>query len=271
MTSTTTPDLDNKKKQRWFPLESNPTLLNTYISNLGFDTSLYKFYDVYSTEEWALSMIPQHAVAVLMLYPLTDAQLNFQEMEEKQIKESNKSGDSGSGSGSGEDANATMTTSTTPPVWHMKQRIGNACGTIGVLHALANIPQTIHEVAISPQSWLGNFYSSCSPELDAVAKAEMLEGDGEIEKMHDSATESEANQTERGSLDDAIITHFVSLVTVDGGLYEMDGRKSGPIRHGDTTEQTFLVDACKVVEQFMKRDPGELRFTIMALAPTQEE
>lgn len=266
-----TSEQDTKKKQRWFPLESNPALLNTYISNLGFDSSIYKFYDVYSTEEWALSMIPQHAVAVLMLYPLTDAQLKFQETEEKEIKESNKSSEEDATKGGGNAADGTVSTTTTPPVWHMKQRIGNACGTIGVLHALANIPQTLREVAISPQSWLGKFYSSCSSELDPMAKAEILEGDGEIEKMHDSATESAANQTARGGLDDAIITHFVALVTVDGGLYEMDGRKNGPIRHGDTTEENFLGDACKVVEQFMKRDPGELRFTIMALAPTQEE
>ena len=29
---------------------------------------------------------------------------------------------------------------------------------------------------------------------------------------------------------------------------------------------TLLADACKVVKQFMARDPGELRFTIVALA-----
>merc|ERR1712150_107195 len=104
-----------------------------------------------------------------------------------------------------------------------------------------------------------------------VAKAERLEGDNEIERMHESATSSEANQTNRGSLDDAIITHFVALVNVGGGLYEMDGRKDGPIHHGKTTTETFLADSCRVIEQFMKRDPGELRFTIMALAPTQQE
>jgi hypothetical protein len=33
---------EEKKKQRWFPLESNPTLINNYINDLGFDTSLYE-------------------------------------------------------------------------------------------------------------------------------------------------------------------------------------------------------------------------------------
>jgi len=283
MATTTTTKKDNnsttKSNQKWFPLESNPALLNTYISNLGFNTSLYKWYDVFSTEEWALSMIPQHAVAVLMLYPLSDAQLKFQAAEEKQLKDGDDDKDgkketsSGAEGGDG-DATGSGTTSsstTTPVVWHMKQRIGNACGTIGVLHALGNISPELTEAAIPPQSWLGNFYSSCDKQLDSVGKAELLEGDTEIEKLHDKATESEANQTDRGNLDDHLITHFVALVKVDGGLYEMDGRKSRAIRHGDTTEETFLADACKVVEKFMKRDPEELRFTIMALAPTQEE
>ena len=34
---------------RWFPLESNPSLLNAYISRLGFDTARYNFVDVLAT------------------------------------------------------------------------------------------------------------------------------------------------------------------------------------------------------------------------------
>jgi hypothetical protein len=33
---------EEKKKQRWFPLESNPALINGYIEKLGYDTSLYE-------------------------------------------------------------------------------------------------------------------------------------------------------------------------------------------------------------------------------------
>lgn len=52
---------------------------------------------------------------------------------------------------------------------------------------------------------------------------------------------------------------------VDGHLYELDGRKAFPINHGATTPSTLLVDACTVIKQFMDRDPGEMRFTIVAL------
>lgn len=46
---------------------------------------------------------------------------------------------------------------------------------------------------------------------------------------------------------------------MDGVLYELDGRKEGPVPHGLTSSDTLLQDACAVVKQFMHRDPGELR------------
>ncbi len=245
----------SKTKKKWFPLESNPTLLNKYIAKLGFDTTLYQFVDVYSTEDWALAMIPPGAVAVVFLYPITPVQEEHRAKEKEQLlndKEEQKIEKDG--------------------VWHIKQRIGNACGTIGVLHALANIPEALKVAAISSDSWLGKFYDSCPSSLDPIAKAEILEADEDIESKHDAATSDSNNQTSRGNIDDKVETHFVAVSHVNGGLYELDGRKECPVRHGDTTPESFLSDACsKVVKGFMDRDPAEMRFTILALAPTQND
>ena len=52
----------------------------------------------------------------------------------------------------------------------------------------------------------------------------------------------------------------------DGGLYELDGRKPFPIRHGASSDETFLHDAAAVCSQFMARDPNELHFSMLALA-----
>jgi ubiquitin carboxyl-terminal hydrolase L3 len=57
---------------------------------------------------------------------------------------------------------------------------------------------------------------------------------------------------------------------VDGHLYELDGRKSGPINHGDCTEETLLTRAVEVIKGFMARDPEEMRFTIVAFTKTPE-
>ena len=234
-----------KKKQRWFPLESNPTLINDYIQKIGFDTSLFEFVDVFSTEDWALDMIPQPTAAVLLLYPLTEKiilaegttneTLALDDMQDK--------------------------------VWFMKQRIGNACGTIGLLHALLNSPEGIR--IITENSWLAKFIDDCPIPLSPFAKAERLEGDNKIAKLHDDATSSEANATSRGNIEDRVETHFIALVCVQGKLYELDGRKEGPVLHGTTSQGTLLKDACQVIQKFMARDPSETRFAITALAPRQ--
>jgi ubiquitin carboxyl-terminal hydrolase L3 len=234
---------DNKKPSKWFPLESNPQLINKYISNLGFDTNLYEFVDVYSTEDWALEMIPQPVAAVVMLYPLTPKQEGNDDGLVVQQKDKK-----------------------TEDVWFIKQRIGNACGTIGVLHSVMNAPEPLPST-FKPDSWLQKFAHECHKSMDPIQKAERLEGDQEIAKHHDQATSSEENSTSRGSLEDQLDTHFVALVCIDNQLYELDGRKEGPVCHGPTTQATLLQDACKVVKKFMERDPEEMRFTIMALAP----
>ena len=121
------------KKKRWFPLESNPALINSYIRKLGYDTSLYEFVDVFSTEDWALDMIPQPVAAVMLLYPLT----------ENQIKPEVTASD------------VVATEAMQDKVWFTKQRIGNACGTIGLLHSLLNLPEPLRMFELG--SWLEKY------------------------------------------------------------------------------------------------------------------
>lgn len=48
-------------------------------------------------------------------------------------------------------------------------------------------------------------------------------------------------------------------------LYTLDGRREGPILHGETNNTTFFADACKVVDKFIARDPDNPNFSLMAL------
>jgi ubiquitin carboxyl-terminal hydrolase L3 len=54
---------------------------------------------------------------------------------------------------------------------------------------------------------------------------------------------------------------------VDGGLYELDGRKRTPVRHGTTSEATLLQDAVPVIKKFVDRAEGNVNFNAIAMAP----
>ena len=254
-TDSNTTSTSKKSNKRWFPLESNPAALNHYILKLGFNTSLYSFVDVFSIDPESLSYIPPGCIGLVMLYPLTEVQEEHRQTEAKQSAAAKAA--------SGNDENDGV-------VWFIKQRIGNACGTIGILHTLANISSTMKEINIEQSSWLHTFFQSTPNSMSSIEKAEILESNDAIEKHHDESTsDTSLNQTSRGDIDDKVITHFVSIVNVKNEIYELDGRKEGPIHHGKTSEATFLYDGVEVVKKFMNRDPNEVRFTILALVPTQ--
>lgn len=247
-------DEKKRSKKKWFPLESNPDALNHYISKLGFNTSLYSFVDVYAIDDECLLYFPPGCLGLVMLYPITEVQEEYRKLESQEMMKDN---DTNNYSNSHK--------------WFIKQRIGNACGTIGILHTLGNLPQPIQEMTIQPSSWLHKFYHQTPKSMSPIDKATILESDDDIEKHHDESTsDTRLNQTSRGDIDDKVETHFVSIVNVENEVYEFDGRKEGPVCHGTTSGETFLLDGVKVVRKFMERDPEEVRFTILALVPTQE-
>ena len=60
----------------------------------------------------------------------------------------------------------------------------------------------------------------------------------------------------------------MALVHVDGGLYELDGRKEAPVRHGDTSAESFLLDAGAVVKKFVQAGGDSLSFNAIAMGPS---
>ena len=103
-----------------------------------------------------------------------------------------------------------------------------------------------------------------------ATKDEQCEHDSTIKTLGYKATSDECTETSYVSIDDEIIRHFITMVHINGGLYELDGQKYGPVRHGGTTQDSLLEDACRVVEEFMKHDPDSWCYTIMALVPKKE-
>ena len=70
------------------------------------------------------------------------------------------------------------------------------------------------------------------------------------------------------SPDDKDDFHFIAFVEHGGRLYELDGRKSGPVDCGEIDGNgSFLSSAAAECKAYMANDPQNLHFTMCALAP----
>ncbi|GER34763.1 ubiquitin carboxyl-terminal hydrolase isozyme L3 [Striga asiatica] len=217
--------------KRWLPLEANPDVMNQFIWGLGVAPHEAECFDVYGLDGELLEMVPKPVLAVLFLYPLTSQEP-----------------DSG--------------------VYFMKQTVGNACGTIGLLHAVGNITSRIKLVE---GSYLDIFFKTTA-NMNPSERASFLENDREMEVAHSVA--ATGGDTEAS---DDVNTHFICFTCVNGEsffspskhelerqLYELDGRRAGPITHGASSPDTLLHDAAKVIQKIIQKNPDSINFNVMA-------
>lgn len=101
--------------------------------------------------------------------------------------------------------------------------------------------------------------------LSFVERGKILEADSAFTEVHQQIALE--GQTVAPNLGERVDHHFIALVHKNGELYELDGSKSFPIKHGPTTEDGFLSDAALICQEFMARDPEAVRFTVMAITP----
>ncbi|KAA8526024.1 hypothetical protein F0562_007876 [Nyssa sinensis] len=219
--------------KRWLPLEANPDVMNQFLWGLGLPEVEAECYDVYGLDEELLEMVPKPVLAVLFLYPLTS-----QSEEERILQDSVKKETSGK-------------------VYFMKQTVGNACGTIGLLHGIGNITS---EIKLLEGSFLDRFFKS-TVNMDPLERAMFLENDREMEVAHSVA--ATAGETEAS---DNVDTHFICFTCVDGELYELDGRRSEPVSHGASSPSSLLQDAAKVIQCMIQKNPDSINFNVIAIS-----
>lgn len=100
-------------------IENNPEVMTSLVHKLGLSPTL-AFHDVWSIDDpEMLSFVPRPANALLLVFPVSKSYETFrmQEDADKEVYE-----------GKGADE---------PVIWY-KQTIRNACGLIGILHAVSN-------------------------------------------------------------------------------------------------------------------------------------
>uniref|UniRef100_A0A452F7W2 ubiquitinyl hydrolase 1 n=1 Tax=Capra hircus TaxID=9925 RepID=A0A452F7W2_CAPHI len=240
------------------PMEINPEVL----TRLGV-AGQWRFEDVLGLEEESLGSVPAPACALLLLFPLTaqhclklgrEAASQFhhpdypgrlfillvsqhENFRKKQIEELK-----------GQEVS--------PKVYFMKQTIGNSCGTIGLIHAVANNQDKLE---FEDGSVLKQFLSE-TEKLSPEDRAKCFEKNEAIQAAHDAVA-----QEGQCRVDDKVNFHFILFNNVDGHLYELDGRMPFPVNHGTSSEDSLLQDAAKVCREFTEREQGEVRFSAVAL------
>lgn len=226
--------------------------MNALKRRLGLSDDL-QFYDVYSLDEpELLAHIPRPAHALLVIIPLTKVWDEERKNEDAAKKEY---------AGFGEDE---------PVIW-FKQTIGNACGSIGLLHSVINGPASKH---IVPGSDFERIRRAAIP-LKASERARMLYDSEAFEAAHKSV--ANLGDTAAPSPEDGhrLGHHFVSFVKAgDGHLWELEGSRKGPIDRGALTEDEDVLSPRaldlgikRVIKLVQNAGIDDLRFSCTALAP----
>ena len=205
--------------------------MTKFLTSLGMSSD-YGLVDVVGFDEDLLSFLPQPILAMILLYPCNSV-------------------------------NEPCDVATVPPeVFYMKQTIGNACGTIALIHSIGNLRKTI---SFQPGSVLDKFFKE-TETMTPAERAARLENDHVFARSHEETAKD--GQTAAPSLEDEVEHHFIAFVQVGGRLYELDGVKKGPIDHGPSSPETFAVDAGKVCQAVIAKNPDRT-YTAVAVVKTE--
>jgi len=235
-------------------LENNPTVINHLAYTLGLDKKL-AFHDVYSlTDPDLLALVPRPVLALLVIIPMTPTWHDERTREDEGKTEYE---------GMGEQE---------PVIW-FKQTIGNACGSIGLVHCVLNGDAARH---ILPGSTLEQIKNEALPKT-IWDRARVLENSEAFEKAHEDAAmlgDSVVPTPEEGHRTGG---HFVAFVKgKDGHLWEMEGGRKGPLDRGALAEDEDVLSPAALAKglgRLIKNESekgGDLRFSVTALAENLE-
>ncbi|KAJ8523143.1 hypothetical protein ONZ45_g376 [Pleurotus djamor] len=126
-----------RSSQLWVPLECNPEVFNSWAKQAGLVLSQDCFHELLGLDEELLALIPQPVKALVLIFPdIGEVKARHNTEDELTRKEG--------------------TLPIDPTVVYVKQTIKNACGTMAIVHALAN-----SNVTFSPHSPMSEFITQC--------------------------------------------------------------------------------------------------------------
>lgn len=235
--------------KRVIPLESNPEIFNSLSNKLGL-TPVLLFHDVYSiTEPELLAFLPQPILGLIMLFPITESYESYRNQQDEQIEEYGN-----------EDLQNIK--------W-LKQTIGNGCGLYALLHILSNLPSDfIIENLILNKTFLAQLKADTSVSQTSKL-VENLEQNIQLDSNYGNQ-----GQTEAPDAQSKIDFHFITFIKgKDSHLYELDGRRKGPIDLGESVDDKHILNdnnLIKKIQFYMNQTDDENRnnFALMAIGPS---
>lgn len=208
--------------------------MTKFLTGLGMSPD-WGVVDVIGFDPDLLAFLPQPIVAIILLYPFDKNDGG----KEKGIE-------------------------TVPSgVYYMKQTIGNACGTIALIHAVGNARDVI---TFQPGSVLDSFFKE-TESMTPAERANRLENDPEFARCHEQTAKE--GQTSAPPIEDEVDHHFLAFVHVGGRLYELDGCKKGPVDHGPSSADSFPTDAGNVCQAIMAKNPNHT-YTAVAIVKAEK-
>lgn len=213
--------------------------------NLGLSEELI-FTDVYSvTDDDLLAMVPRPCHALLWLFPISDVGEEIYGHEEA-------SREAYDGYGPDE------------PVYWVHQTIGNVCGLMGLLYCVTNGQAAAH---IIPDSELEKIVKNGIPAKPAERAAQLYDS-AALETIYKEA----ANQGDSRVPDayDRVCYGFTAFVRgKDGHLWELEGRRKGPVDRGILGEDEDLLServlGLSIYPYINREKVTESRFSCTAL------
>uniref|UniRef100_A0A8C7LAA7 Ubiquitin carboxyl-terminal hydrolase n=1 Tax=Oncorhynchus kisutch TaxID=8019 RepID=A0A8C7LAA7_ONCKI len=139
----------------WQPMEINPEMLNKVLSGLGVCGS-WGFVDVLGLEDEGVSSVPSPSCALMLLFPLTQQHESFRQQQAGKVS-------------GGTD------------LYFLKQTVVNSCGTVALLHAVANNPTHIE---YDGDSALKKFLDETA-NMTPAQRATHLENNQAIREAHE--------------------------------------------------------------------------------------
>jgi ubiquitin carboxyl-terminal hydrolase L3 len=148
-------------------------------------------------------------------------------------------------------------------LFHMAQRIGNACGSFALFHTFLNLRQIgdVREDSILDQLLVK--ICELPPDADSIHCAEIFESQEGVEEIHQGQAVLGQTCNEDDEYEFTEV-HYITFICKFDRMWLLDGAKRGPLDLGACTPDQLLSKAFKVASEMHKIWGKETDFAVLA-------